>query len=345
MPDAALPDSGPADAVAPPGIDVTRPSIARVYDYWLGGKDNFASDRKLGDQMLALDPGFRDLVRGNRDFLRAAVTQAARDGGIGQFLDLGAGLPASPAMHDAARAVLPGARFAYVDNDPVAALHTQAILAGGNGVMAVDADLADPASVLAHPATLRVLDLAEPAGIILGSVGHFLSPAVMRDLVGEYLSRCAVGSWLIISLGRAEDDEPEETLQPAYTAAQTYRYSPSDFAALFAGTAVVPPGLREARAWVAGRASPPPSKGLFMHCGAGVKRALPARHVRRRPGPPQRAGRVPAQRAGQVASVLGQGVVWLQVRVGQRPVQVEVSLSLRSTWPRAISSDRSARKL
>jgi hypothetical protein len=178
-------------------------------------------------------------------------------------------------MHDAARAVLPGARIAYVDNDPVAALHTQAILAGGDdGVVAVDADLADPASVLAHPATLRVLDLAEPAGIILGSVGHFLSPAVLRDLVGEYLSRCAVGSWLIISLGRAEDDEPEETLQPAYTAAQTYRYSPSDFAALFAATAVVPPGLREARAWVAGKASPPPSKGLFMHCGAGIKRAL-----------------------------------------------------------------------
>ena len=273
MTDAAPPDSGPVDVAPPPGIDVTRPNIARVYDYWLGGKDNDASDRKLGDQMLALDPGFRDLVRGNRDFLSAAVARAARESGIEQFLDLGAGLPASPAIHDAARAEQPQARFAYVDNDPVAVLHTQAILAGSSGLASVDANLGDPASVLAHPATLSVLDLAEPAGIILGSVGHFLPPAVLRDLVEQYLSRLAAGSWLIISLGRAEDDEPEERLQPAYTAAQTYRYSPSDFEALFAGTAIVAPGLREARAWVAGKASPPPAKGLFMHCGAGIKRA------------------------------------------------------------------------
>ncbi|HTU76482.1 MAG TPA: SAM-dependent methyltransferase [Trebonia sp.] len=273
MPDAAPPDSGPADPAPPPGIDVTRPNIARVYDYWLGGKDNFASDRELGDQMLALDPGFRDLVRGNRDFLYAAVTAAARDGGVSQFLDLGAGLPASPAIHDAARALLPAARFAYVDNDPVAALHTQAILAGSSGLAVVDADLADPASVLDHLATRSVLDLAAPAGIIFGSVGHFLPPAVMRDLVRDYLSRCADGSWLIISIGRAEDDEPEERLQPAYTAAQTYRYSPADFEALFAGTGIVPPGLCEARAWVAGKATPPPSKGLFMHCGVGIRGA------------------------------------------------------------------------
>jgi len=273
MTDAAPPDTGSADAAPPPGIDVTRPNIARVYDYWLGGKDNFASDRKLGDQMLALDPGFRDLVRGNRDFLSAAVARAAREGGIGQFLDLGAGLPASPAIHDAARGQHPAARFAYVDNDPVAVLHTQAILAGSSGLASVDANLADPASVLAHPATLSVLDLAEPVGIIFGSVGHFLPPAVMRDLVAEYLSRLAAGSWLIISLGRAEDDEPEETLQPAYTAAQTYRYSPADLEALFAGSEIVPPGLRDARAWVAGKASSLPAKGLFMHCGVGVKRA------------------------------------------------------------------------
>jgi hypothetical protein len=115
------------------------------------------------------------------------------------------------------------------------------------------------------------LDLAKPVGIILGSVGHFIPPAVMRDLAGEYLARAAAGSWLIISIGRAEDHEPEETLQPAYTAAQTYRYSPSDFEALFAGTDIVPPGLREARAWVAGSTSPPPSKGLFMHGGVGIK--------------------------------------------------------------------------
>jgi hypothetical protein len=256
----------------PPGIDITKPNIARVYDYWLGGKDNFAVDRALGERLLAIDPGMRDLVRGNRAFLCAAVARAAREGGIGQFLDLGAGLPASPAIHDAARAVIPDARFAYVDNDPVAVLHTQAILADPQGLVSVSADLADPDAVLASQATVSVLDPEKPMGIIFGSVGHFFEPSRMRSLIGAYLSGARPGSWLIISLGRAEDTEPEQRLQPAYTAARTYRYSPEDFEALFAGTEVLPPGLREAKAWVSGTSGPVPAAGLFMHCGVGVKR-------------------------------------------------------------------------
>src|SRR6266404_32505 len=99
------------ETLPPPGIDVTKPNIARVYDYWLGGKDNFAADRKLAEQLLVLDPGMRDLVRGNRQFLCAASARAAREGGISQFLDLGAGLPVSPAVPTAARDVIPNARF------------------------------------------------------------------------------------------------------------------------------------------------------------------------------------------------------------------------------------------
>jgi hypothetical protein len=255
-----------------PGIDVTKPSIARVYDYWLGGKDNFAADRLLGEQLLALDPGMRDLVRGNRQFLCAATARAAREGGIRQFLDLGAGLPASPAVHEAAREVVPGARFAYVDNDPVVALHTRALLAGTVGLEPVLADLGDPRAVLSDPGTVSVLDLSQPAGIIMGSVGHFLPAERVRELTGAYLSRVPSGSWLIMSVGRAEDDKPEQKIKPAYTAAQTYRHSPEDFASFFAGTDVVPPGLVAARAWVAGVSERTPPAGLFMHCGAGVKR-------------------------------------------------------------------------
>src|SRR5215469_15128585 len=95
----------------PAGIDITRPNIARVYDYWLGGKDNFAADRQLAEELLSLDPGMRCLVRGNREFVCAAVARAAREGGISEFLDLGAGLPASPAIHECARDVTPGARI------------------------------------------------------------------------------------------------------------------------------------------------------------------------------------------------------------------------------------------
>jgi hypothetical protein len=268
-----MPDSGRAAEPGPPrGIDIRVANIARVYDYWLGGKDNFAVDRALGNRLLALDPGMRDLVRGNREFLCTAVARAAREGGIGQFLDLGAGLPASPAIHDAARAVIPDARFAYVDNDPVAVLHTQAILAGPQGLVSVGADLTDPDAVLGDPVTASVLDLEKPLGIILGSVGHFIEPPRMRSLASAYLSRVVPGSWLIISLGRAEDTEPQQRLQPAYTAARTYRYSPRDYESLFTGTEILPPGLREAKAWVSGRRDPVPAAGLFMHCGVGVKR-------------------------------------------------------------------------
>lgn len=267
MPDSAS-FAGPAP---PPGIDITKPNVARVYDYWLDGKDNFAADRALGDRLLAIDPGMRDLVRGNRGFLCAAVARAAREGGISQFLDLGAGLPVSPAVHDAAWAVIPDARVAYVDNDPVAVLHTQAILGGSQGLASVSADLADPAAVLGDPATASVLDLERPMGIILGCVAHFIEPSRMQSLTATYLTRAQPGSWLIISLGRAEDTRPQQMLQPAYTAAQTYRYSLPEFESLFTGTEILPPGLREAKAWVAGTSGPLPAAGLFMHCGVGVK--------------------------------------------------------------------------
>ena len=103
----------------PAGIDVTRPSVARVYDYWLGGKDNFASDREMGGRMAEVNPALPQLVRHNREFICAAAARAAA-AGISQFLDLGSGLPAHPAVHEAVRQVIPDARVCYVDIDPVA---------------------------------------------------------------------------------------------------------------------------------------------------------------------------------------------------------------------------------
>jgi S-adenosyl methyltransferase len=256
----------------PPGIDASRPSIARVYDYLLGGKDNFAADRELAGQILALNPGTRDWARANREFLCAAAARAAREGGISQFLDLGAGLPASPAVHDAARAVIPDARFAYVDFDPSAVLHAQVLLRKTEGLVSILADLTDSETVLSHPDTARVLDLNRPVGIIIGGVAHFLSAPRMREVAARYLSRVQPGSWLIISAGRAENEEVNTKLQPVYTAAETFRHSHEDFASFFDGTDIVPPGLVEARRWIAGVNTAPPSLGLYMLCGAGIKR-------------------------------------------------------------------------
>src|SRR5271157_4564069 len=142
-------------------LDTSVPNMARVYNYWLGGKDHFAADRAEAERLVALYPPLPALARENRAFLLEAVGWAARQG-IGQFIDLGAGLPASPAVHQAARAVLPAARVAYVDFDPVVLSHARALLATDDGVTAVAADLRDPAAVLAYPELRAVIDLREP---------------------------------------------------------------------------------------------------------------------------------------------------------------------------------------
>ena len=159
--------------------------MARVYDYWLGGKDHYAADRAEAERLLAIYPPLRAMVRENRAFVAQAVTWAARQG-IGQFIDLGSGFPASLSVHKTARTVLPSARVAYVDNDPVVLTHARALLATSDGVAAVAADLRDPAAVLAHPDLRTVIDPANPAGIILGAVLHFLDADAARSVTTGY---------------------------------------------------------------------------------------------------------------------------------------------------------------
>ncbi|HWM99119.1 MAG TPA: SAM-dependent methyltransferase, partial [Streptosporangiaceae bacterium] len=125
------------------GFDTTRPNIARVYDYWLGGKDNFAVDRELARTMTEVNPGIPAMARANRDFIAAAVRKVA-EAGVEQFLDLGAGLPTSPAVHEAARAVNPDAQVVYVDSDPVVVSHASALLATKPGIYALEGDLTEP---------------------------------------------------------------------------------------------------------------------------------------------------------------------------------------------------------
>jgi len=245
--------------------------VARVYDYLLGGKNNFAADRELARQLLSVNPGMEQWARSNRAFVVAAAVRAAREGGIAQFLDLGSGLPSQPAVHQAVRAVNPAARVAYVDSDPVAVLHSQALLAKGDGLVAFQADLTDPEAVLGDPELAKVLDLTQPVGVILGGVAHFLPAAVMRATTAAYVSRIRPGSWLMISAGHAEDPGPNAELRPAYTAADAFRHTHEEFVSFFAGTEIVPPGIVEAQRWIAGVALPPPDHGLYVRCGVGVK--------------------------------------------------------------------------
>jgi O-methyltransferase involved in polyketide biosynthesis len=261
---------GVTDETPPVGIDVTRPSVARVYDYWLGGKDNFASDREMGGRMAEVNPALPNLVRHNREFICAAAARAAA-AGISQFVDLGSGLPAHPAVHEAVRAVIPDARVCYVDIDPVAVLHGQALLAHGEGLATVQADLTSPETVLADPQVRAVIDTSQPMAVILAAVLHFLPADSAAAVCAQYMSRAAQGSWLIVSTGHYEDKELAGRLQQTATHTRFYNHDTSDLASMLAGLEPVGPGVCEVRRWMAGMGGEPAGKPVYALAAVGVK--------------------------------------------------------------------------
>jgi S-adenosyl methyltransferase len=262
-------------------FDSSRPNVARIYDYLLGGKDNFAADRQAAQQLVAALPNAAVLARANRRFLAAAVRYVAREG-IAQYLDLGAGLPTSPNVHECARAIVPGARVAYVDNDPVAVTHAQALLATGDGVIATEGDAREPEAILADPALASVIDLAEPVCVLLVSMLHFFTAADADMIVGTFRERMVPGSYLIISQGNASGAAPSEGVQNAYGRDITLTgRSDAEIAAYFDGFDLAPPGLIPVTEWPADEpdaqlpAPPPPqppTRKAGMLAGIGRKR-------------------------------------------------------------------------
>lgn len=253
------------------GFDTSRPSIARVYDWWLGGKDNFAADRAVAASMAAINPALVQMVRDNRAFVCAAAARAAR-AGIRQFLDLGSGLPTQPSVHEAVRAVNPDARVCYVDLDTVAAVHARALLATGAGLAAAEADLTHPGEVLAHADVTRVIDPAEPMCVILAAVLHFLDTAAARQLAAEYASLVPAGSWLIVSVGHYEDQALHERMCAAFPAQPFRNHGARDIAVWLEGLELVPPGIAEANSWVLGQGpTEPGDRAAYTLCATAVK--------------------------------------------------------------------------
>ncbi len=230
------------------GFDSARPNMARVYDYWLGGKDHYAADRAEAERLLAIYPPLRDLVKENRAFVTQAVSWAARQG-IGQFIDMGAGFPAAPSVHQAARAILPAARVAYVDIDPVVLSHARALLATNDGVTAVAADLRDPGAVLAHQDLRAVIDPTQPVCVILGTVLHFLDADAARAVTAGYARLIAPGSCLVISVACYDDETLAKRLSAEYTAAAWHNHSREDLGSFFAELEMMAPGVTEAQTW------------------------------------------------------------------------------------------------
>lgn len=231
-----------------PEFDPTTPSIARVYDYVLGGKDHFAADRELGDRLLGLVPLIAELAAENRQFLARAVTWVAGQG-VGQFVDLGCGLPTEPNTHESAQEVAADARVVYVDNDPVVVAHLRALLAQGNpGVSVVDGDVRDVASIL--DGVRASLDLSVPACLVVGYLLHFSTADAARDLVARYAAALAPGSYVVLSVLHADSEAADEGLS-AYSSATApvYSHPLPDIASFFGPLELVPPGLVEARQW------------------------------------------------------------------------------------------------
>jgi hypothetical protein len=179
---------------------VSVPNVARMYDYYLGGKDNFEADRIAAEEVLANMPGQRRSAMENRRFLRRVVRYLAAEAGIGQFLDIGVGLPTQGAVHEVAHELNPEVRVAYVDYDPVVVRHSQALLAKRDRSVVVEADLRRPAELLADPAIRKHLDFGRPIAVMLLAILHFVGEEYDPDGIVTRLRDALVpGSYLVIS--------------------------------------------------------------------------------------------------------------------------------------------------
>jgi O-methyltransferase involved in polyketide biosynthesis len=254
-------------------FDAARPNIARVWDYWLGGKDNFAADRELARKMLAIYPPSARMARENRQFLGKAVAYAAGRG-IRQFIDVGAGLPTALNTHDVACRVAAGAKVAYIDNDPVVVTHAQALLAKAPGVIALPGDMRDPDAIVADPGLSQLISLTKPVCVLLSGVLHFLDAGTARQVATAFTRAVPAGSYVIISVGTGEDNALSADYKAAYTAARLYFHSPGQIMSFFDGLDLVPPGLVPARGWAGDAPAPElqPRQGTFL---AGVGRKKP----------------------------------------------------------------------
>jgi hypothetical protein len=236
----------------PPEIDTSVPNSARIWNYWLGGKDNYPIDRVAGDEYRAIYPAIVDVARASRRFLARAVRYLAGEAGIRQFLDVGTGLPTVDNTHEVAERVADDVRVVYVDNDPVVLTHARALLTTPRATTAyVDADLHDPDRILA--AAGRTLDLARPVALmLLGILGHIEDDDEARAIVARLLDAMAPGSYLTICEG-TNDLYPEgEEAQQFYneTGAAPYRLrSASQVAEFFEGLELVDPGVVSCPRW------------------------------------------------------------------------------------------------
>jgi hypothetical protein len=251
-----LPVSGQQQGASertPPRIDTTVAHSARRYDYWLGGKDNFAADRESGDAIAAAFPSIRTAVLENRRFLRRAVAFLTGEAGMRQFLDIGTGIPTSPNVHEVAQEIAPAARVAYVDNDPIVLAHARALLnSSPEGATAyIDADLREPEKILNDPDLRRTIDFGQPVVLILVAILHFVPDADdPYGIVARLLDALPSGSYLVGSHATADELAPQLAAEIAAGRHGSGQLrSRAEFARFFDGLELVPPGIVSVSEW------------------------------------------------------------------------------------------------
>jgi len=271
----------PDDAVASSAADISKfdTSVAhpaRIYDYWLGGKDNFAADREAGELVIASRPGLRESVRANRAFLGRVVRLLAGELGIRQFLDIGTGIPSASNTHEVAQQVAPEARVVYTDNDPIVLAHARALLTSSKmGATAyLDIDLRDTEKLLARAAD--TLDFGQPIAVMLLGVLHLISDAEDPwSIVARLVDAVPSGSYLVIT-------HPASDLLPETQGEASRRYnqnvathqtlrSRAEVARFFDGLEVLEPGLVQWHLWRPEAADAAPDDFKSGHCGVARK--------------------------------------------------------------------------
>jgi hypothetical protein len=270
-------DSSPSGGDGRPvAIDTSRPHPARMYDYFLGGTDNFEVDRAAAEEFVKAAPEVREGVRANRRFLHRAVRHVVGEGGIRQILDVGTGLPTEPNVHRTARALAPDTRIAYVDNDPLVSAHSAALLDGTDTATSVVlADLRDPRAVLDHPGVREVIDLDEPVALLLVAVVHFLAESddpygVVRTL----RDALPAGSYLVLShaTGDVHADRRADAaaVYQLATASMNLR-SHAEVARFFGDFTLLEPGLVPVPQWRPDEPPAPDAPPIGIYGGVARK--------------------------------------------------------------------------
>jgi hypothetical protein len=264
------------ERMAPRGVDPATPNVARMYDYVLGGRDNFAADRAASDRLINAIPDGREALRANRRFLGRAVRYVAQQG-VRQFIDLGSGLPNMGNVHEVAREVDPGARVVYVDIDPVVVVHARALLsAADDRATVIQADLRRPGGVLSDPEVERLIDFSQPVGVLFVATLHFVTddhdPA---GIVRAFTDRMVSGSHLVISHSTF-DDRPEDQVAEivdTYSGASApmiFR-GRDEIIPFFGGLDLVEPGLVKINRWRPDDLEARATGGAWVYGGVGRK--------------------------------------------------------------------------